>query len=453
MSVPVSATLAINEALERRRRAGLPVLPLGFGEVGLPVHPALRAELAAHAGSAAYGSVTGHAALRSAAAGYWDRRGLPTDPNLVVAGPGSKPLLYSLLLGIGGDVVVPAPSWVSYAAQARLAGALPLHVPTAPEDGGIPQADLLEATVVQARRLGRDVRTVVVTVPDNPTGTVAGRAAVARFAEAARALDLLIISDEIYRDLVHDDTTEIHSPASDAPERTVVTTGLSKSLALGGWRLGVARFPDSASGRDAYTAVTGIASELWSSVAVPVQLAAAYALSEPSDVFDRVHRSRRLHAATVRAVASRLESAGIPTPKPAAAFYLYPDFQPWRDTLATRGITTGTDLATHLLDEYGMGTVPAAQFEGGDPALRLRLATSQLYGNTEDEQLAALESADPTALPWIASHLDRLSETLAMVGAADVTGMAGQLATRDPHVVTEVAISAGPSEQRATTAA
>ena len=88
--MPVSATLAANEAMAARRRRGQPVLPLAFGEAGLPVHPALRDALAAAAANNSFGPVAGHPALRSAAAGYWQRRGLPTRPDAVVCGPGSK---------------------------------------------------------------------------------------------------------------------------------------------------------------------------------------------------------------------------------------------------------------------------------------------------------------------------------------------------------------------------
>ena len=122
-TVPVSATLAANEALASRRLRGEPVLPLAFGESGLPVHPRLSAELADAAGLGAYGPVAGTERLRQAAAGYWSRRGLPTDPGSVVAGPGSKALLFGTLLALGTDVAVPRPSWVSYAAQATLIGA------------------------------------------------------------------------------------------------------------------------------------------------------------------------------------------------------------------------------------------------------------------------------------------------------------------------------------------
>ncbi|WP_083460143.1 pyridoxal phosphate-dependent aminotransferase [Jiangella muralis] len=413
MSVPVSPTLALNEALAQKRRHGLPVLPLGFGEAGLPVHPALREALAIGSSRNAYGPVAGTAELREAAAGYWARRGLPTDPELVVAGPGSKPLLYGLLLALGGDIVAPSPGWVSYRAQARLTGHRPIHVPTVPGQGGVPQPDLVADAVRAARAAGRTVRSVVVTTPDNPTGDVASRNAVERLTDVARELDLAIVSNEIYRDLVHDPSTFVHSPAEFAPERTIVTTSLSKSLALCGWRLGVMRLPDGPLGRSLLSDLLGVASEVWSSPAAPVQYAAAYAFGEPEELTERVERSRRLHGAVVRAVADRLRRAGADFPTPRAGFYLYPDFGGWSGYLEREhGITTGRQLAAHLLDAYGLGGLPAADFEGGHDALRLRLATSLLYGDTDVQRYAALAADDPTRLPWIRAHLDRLDEIL-----------------------------------------
>ena len=108
--------------MDARRRSGEPVLPMAFGEAGLPAHLMLRGALARAAGYTSYGPVAGHLALREAAAFYWSRRGLPTEAANVVCGPGSKALLFGLMAAIGGDVVVTRPSWVSYAAQASLAG-------------------------------------------------------------------------------------------------------------------------------------------------------------------------------------------------------------------------------------------------------------------------------------------------------------------------------------------
>ncbi|MGO8728808.1 MAG: pyridoxal phosphate-dependent aminotransferase [Streptosporangiaceae bacterium] len=410
--VTVSATLAANEALATRRLGGQQVLPLGFGEAGLPVHPALRAALTAATARSGYGPVAGIPALRVAAAGYWDRRELPTDPDQTAAGPGSKPLLFALLLAIGTDVAVPQPSWVSYAAHASLAGLQACLVPAA--EGGVCDPAELDRAVTASAAGGRKIRSVVVTLPDNPTGRLASPAVIRELCAVADRHDLIIISDEIYRDLVHDPAAEFLSPARVAPDRTVVTTALSKNLALGGWRIGVARLPDGKLGRALRDRLLGIGSEIWSAPAVPIQHAAAVAFGEPPEISERIAQSRSLHAAVARAVASACRSAGLLVPQPEAAFYVYPDFEPWRDGLARRfGVSTGAALAGLLLDRYGASTLPASAFGARPAALQLRLATGLLYGDTDEQRQAALLAADPLTLPWIAASLDRLAEILA----------------------------------------
>jgi aspartate aminotransferase len=199
-----------------------------------------------------------------------------------------------------------------------------------------------------------------------------------------------------------------------APQRTVLTTALSKSLALGGWRIGVARLPEGPLGSWLQGQLVGIGSEIWSAPAAPIQQAAALAFSEPQELSERICRSRSLHAAVCRAVAGVCRAAGLEVPAPHAAFYVYPDFGPWRGHLARRhDVTTGAGLAGLLLDRYGAGTLPASAFGESAGTLRLRLATGLLYGETDEEQEAALAAPDPLALPWIAAELSRLEEILA----------------------------------------
>jgi aspartate aminotransferase len=416
-TVSVSATLAANEALARKRKAGETVLPLAFGEAGLPAHPLLREALAAATGRSAYAPVAGLPELREAAAGYWTRRGLSTGADAVVSGPGSKPLLFALLLALGADVAVPRPSWVSYAAQAAMIGVRPHFVPTPPDEGGICDPAALARAVTAARAAGRRIGSVIVTLPDNPTGQLARPATVRALCDVADKHDLVIISDEIYRDLVYDTAPPFTSPAAYAPERTVITTALSKSLALGGWRAGVARLPAGRAGRALRDRLLGIGSEIWSATATPIQRAAALAFTEPPELAERIARSRSLHAAVCRAVAARFAAARVAVPAPQAAFYLYPDFAPWREHLAERhAVTTGAGLAGHLLSRYGMGVLPASAF-GEDPeALRIRVATGLLYGYTDAERESALASPDPVTLPWIAATLTRIEEILADFG-------------------------------------
>jgi aspartate aminotransferase len=415
--MPVSATLAANEALAARRRLGQHVLPLAFGEAGLPVLPALADALAAAAGRGGYGPVAGLPALREAAAGYWERRHLPTSPDRVVCGPGSKPLIFALLLAIGADVAVPCPSWVSYAAQASLIGARAHLVPVPAGEGGVCDPGQLARSVAAAAAAGRPIRSVIVTLPDNPTGRLARPDTIRALGQVAAEHDLTIISDEIYRDLIHDPAADVLSPAAIAPRRTVVTTALSKSLALGGWRIGAARLPASPLGDHLAGRLLGVASEIWSAPAAPIQHAAAYAFGEPPEITKRISASRSLHATVARAVAGRFAAAGLLVPAPQAAFYLYPDFEPWREYLrCVRGVTTGAGLAGYLLQHYGAGVLPASAFGERQSALRVRVATGLLYGESDRQREAALAAHDPLSLPWIAASLDRIGDILADLG-------------------------------------
>jgi aspartate aminotransferase len=203
-----------------------------------------------------------------------------------------------------------------------------------------------------------------------------------------------------------------------APDRTVVTTALSKNLAVGGWRIGVARMPAGRTGDVLRGRLLGIASEVWSAPAGPVQHAAAVALDEPADLTERVSRSRSLHATICREVARLCANAGLDVPPPQAAFYLYPDFSPWRAHLRGKfGVWTGADLAALLLNRYGAGTLPASAFGERESVLRLRLATGLLYGDTDEQRELALLAADPLELPWISAAVTRFGDILADLAA------------------------------------
>jgi len=398
----VSPTLAINQEIARRRELGLHTVALGFGEASIPVHPSLVQRLGAAAASASYGPVAGAAELRDAVAGYLARRGIPTEAGHVLAGPGSKPLLYAIFQALGGPVALPRPSWVTYAAQTAMLGLVTHLVPTSPGQGGVPDPELLDALAERGAAAGTPLRAVLVTIPDNPTGTVADADVVRRLCDVAARHDLVVISDEIYGDLVHDGTRPL-TPASLVPERTIVTTGLSKNLALGGWRIGVARIPDPLA--EVRAAVEVAASEIWSSPANPVQRAAAWAFTEPEELVERIAASRLLHARVARAVAERFAAAGASVPPPTAGFYLYPTF-------TDLAMGSAEELAGALLHDHGIATLPGTAF-GDDPGrLSLRIATPMLYGSTADERLAALDSDSPADLPWIAADLDRLSVAL-----------------------------------------
>ncbi|CAM4376787.1 pyridoxal phosphate-dependent aminotransferase [Nocardia ninae] len=404
-----SANLALNQLVDERVAAGELLVHLAFGEARLPVLPELAQRLAAGASRAAYGPVAGDHGVRAAVAGYFGRRGIPTVADQVVVAPGSKPLLMALQFAVPGDVLLPQPAWNTYAPQAELAHKKVYRVPIPAECGGVPEPGALQETIRKARVTGGNPRLLVLTLPDNPTGTLASPELVRAVCAVAEAEDLLVVSDEIYRDVVHDPVaTPVLSPAEVIPDRVVITSGLSKSLGLGGWRIGVARFPTGAGGERLRDSVVSIASEMWSTLAGPMQHVAEHAFAEPPEVTERLAACARLHGAVARAVHGTAVAAGASCRPPVGGFYVYPDFEPRRAQLAGRGITDSASLAEALLRDFGI-VVLAGHLLGDDPqALRFKAATSLLYGDRQ-QQLEALHSDDPAQLPHVASQLDRIA--------------------------------------------
>lgn len=403
-ALSTSATLAINEAVARRRAAGGEIIHLGFGEAAFPLHPSLKAALAEAATRTSYAPVLGIPALRQAIAAYLTRtRGVSYSAEQIVVAPGSKPLLYALLQVLDGDVLVPTPSWVSYAPMARLANRRVIGVPTAPDDKHCLTPHALSQAMAQARANGADPRILLVNSPSNPTGGMFDRPDVEALARWAREAGVTLLSDEIYAELAHGWREHV-SPARFYPEGCIVTGGLSKAFSAGGWRLGYAALPATSAGEEAMSALRSLASEIWSAAATPIQEAALAAFIPDASVADYVQRSARVHGYVTGQLYGALTRLGIPCPRPAGAFYLYPDFSPWKSALQQRGIETSEQLAHHLLEEWGIATLPGSVFTEAPHTLRLRLATSLLC-----EPDSAVSPQEREAALW---HILDQAETL-----------------------------------------
>lgn len=411
----ISPNLALDQLVARRRAEGQPVVHLGFGESRLPVFPGLLDQLAAGGHRTAYGPVAGDTAARQAAAGYFARRRLPTEPDQVVLAPGSKPLLMAVLAAAQGDVLLPRPCWVTYAPQARLVGRRAFGVQVPADCGGVPDPEALREAVRAARADGGSPRILILTLPDNPTGTLAPPPLVREVCAVAEDEDLFIVSDEIYRDILHDPSQPLLSPAEVVPERTVVTTGLSKSHALGGWRIGLARMPDGPGGRHLRDGVLSVASEVWSTLAGPMQEVARYAFAEPPELAEYLAAASRLHGTVAAAVHRIFVAAGAFCRRPTGGFYVYPDFEPLRQELAAFACADSASLQHHLLDSLGIAVLGGHHFGDDQQALRFRAATSLLYGETDEERREALHAADPLRVQHIASVLARIENALAQL--------------------------------------
>ncbi|MFT8987907.1 MAG: pyridoxal phosphate-dependent aminotransferase [Bifidobacterium psychraerophilum] len=406
--VAKSATLVMNEMMQHAAEQGRPVINLGFGESGLPVLPVLRGILSDDSARNAYPAVEGSAAVRTALSSYFTRRGIPADPGHCLMAPGSKALLFALMQALKGDIVLPRPSWVTYAAQSTMLDKRIIWVDAPESAGGVPDPALLPAALENARRRGLNPTTLLLTSPDNPSGTVAGRSVIEALLRIAREQKLFIISDEIYRDLAYD---HIHftSPAELAPERTFVTTGLSKSMALGGWRIGAARFPQNDLGDRIMREVIGTASEIWSGMPIFLEPVAEYCFSEPADVLKRVAVSRLLHQRVSTEMHRIMVEAGASCRTPSGAFYIYPTFQ-GSSFARSLDVTDDTSLSRVLFERFGIAVLPGSAFGDLPERMGLRVVTSMIYGDSDEERLDTLHSSDPLESDSVRNGLERVRD-------------------------------------------
>jgi aspartate/methionine/tyrosine aminotransferase len=404
-----SATIAVNDRVRELWAAGRNVYHLAFGESRFPVHPKIAAALAEHVHKRSYTPAVGIPELRRTIAEYYGRRfDLDVAPEQVVVGPGSKSLIFSCMMALGEEIILPQPSWVSYAPQAHILGKPVTYVRTRPEMNFELELDVLAGCIEDSRRHWGNPEVFVVNSPKNPTGTVTRPETIERLAQFAREHELMVLSDEIYALTVFG-SVEHASVARFYPEGTVVFGGLSKSLPLGGWRFGTAIVPRDNGGVALGQALSNIASNIWTCVTAPVQYAALAAYSGDPDIEEYIDVCSRMHACRTRFLYQTMVRLGVPCVEPAGAFYVFPCFEKWREQLAARGVENDEDLALYLLDRYEIATLPGSAFHSAHD-LCLRVSSSYIDAATDEKADALLaafrEDSDPEH--FIAHHHPRL---------------------------------------------
>lgn len=396
-----SPTLAINETVNRMWLAGETVYHLGFGESRFPVHPLLLDALRKHGRAKSYLPARGLPELLDAVAGYYTRHlNIGFDPGQVAVGPGSKALIYAIQMALSAELYLPSPSWVSYAPQAEMLGKRVRFIPSRVDDDYELDLGQLEKMLETSTT---DQRLLIINSPNNPTGRMLQVAELEALAGFCRQHNIVVISDEIYF-RVHGDS-EHHSIAACYPEGTIVLGGLSKHLSIGGWRLGVALFPDTNSGRDLLQAVVAIASETWSAVASPVQHAAIVAY-EDAEIEAYAETCSAIHSIRTRHLRDGLVKLGVRCTPADGAFYVTANFDRWRQALTEHGISSSADLALHLLEAFSIATLPGSAFGLPPEVLSLRLTSSYLDMETaaDGDRVLRLYEADPGTLMHPANH-------------------------------------------------
>lgn len=394
-----SATLAINQRSRALAAAGREIVLWGFGQSPFPVHPSMCRALAENAHQKDYLPSLGLPRLREAiAAHYRELAGYSLDPRRIAIAPGSKEAIYQLLLTLDGPLVLPAPAWVSYRPQARLAGKPVLDLQTDLASGYKIRPKALDRLLAKS---GVAQSVMIVTSPSNPTGQSYGEAEWGPIAEVCRARNVVVIADEIYAQLCFGDRAIAPGIGAHCPERVIVTGGLSKSHGAGGWRLGFAA-GCGPSLQGVFDTLATVISETYSCVSAPVQNAAVTAYTDP-EVGRYVRDCARLLEAVLAVTRERLLACGIECLPSQGGFYLYPNFLPFAERLAERGIRTAARLARTLLDEAGIALLPAEDFGGWPESLACRLAAVDFDGDAVYR--AFQEHGDPGVVATDAERL------------------------------------------------
>jgi aspartate/methionine/tyrosine aminotransferase len=303
----------------------------------------------------------------------------------------------------------PCPAW--WTPQVRLLGRPAYHVPTPAECGGVPDPFALLETVRRVRAEGGRPRLLLLCVADDPTATVAPPEIVREACEAAVEEGLHIISDETWRDTLHrPHDTVLVSPAEMCPEDVTVLGDLASVLAPAAWPVAVARFPTTEAGAARRARTLDILNALGAVVAAPVAAAAAHALDEPPVVTDRAAQAAALHGQVAAAAHRAVLVSGALARPPQAGCHLYADLGPLRARLAERGVTDSMELEDYLTDRLRAPVPGGHRFGDELGALRVRLSTGPLLGETAEQRLESLAASQPLELPHVAEALVNFAE-------------------------------------------
>ncbi len=366
-----SPTLAVNAKAKALRAAGADILNFSVGEPDFdtPEHVREAGKKAIDEGFTRYTAVPGIPELREAVvARLAADHGWSYSAEQVQVSCGGKHCLYNIaqaLLGPGDEVLIPTPYWVSYPPIVQLAGATPVLVPLSEKD----DFDL-DPAVLDQYATAR-TRAIILNSPSNPTGAIFTEKALAAIAAKALERGWFVISDDIYDTITYMDGALPHILHVEPrlKDQTLIATGVSKSFAMTGWRIGYTIGPQQVIG-----AMNKIQSQSTSNPTSVAQKAALAALEGPQD-FPRMMRDSFLPRRDfmVRELAA---IDGVSCVNPKGAFYVFPNVSAYFGrSFKGKALAGSLDIADYLLDEALVACVPGIAF-GADDFIRFSFATS-----------------------------------------------------------------------------
>jgi len=359
-NIEASASMALDARAKALKAAGQPIISFGVGEPDFSTpEPIKQAADRAMADDAThYTMVSGDPTLRKLIAERTaEVTGVPFTWNQVIVSTGAKEALYiamQVLCDPGDEVLLPAPYWVSYAEQAKMAGATVVPIDTSPPGWRLTPDDL-------RRHLTSRTRVLVLCTPSNPTGAVYSDTELAGLAEVLADHDVAVVVDEIYARISYVPVGRWLRAAPWLADRSFIVDGVSKAYAMTGWRLGWMLGP-----RELMDMASAVQSHLTSHPSSITQRAATFALENQPAVEASVDEMVGVFRQRRDAIVAGLAAIdGMVCPPPEGAFYVFPDVRGLLGRpLGPKGrvVNSSAELSAYLLDEALVVTVPGEAF-------------------------------------------------------------------------------------------
>ena len=392
-----SSTLAINETSRKLEEQGKKIFKFGFGQSPFKVPQDIVEELKNNAHQNKYLPMQCLSELRDAVAKHnSSKKDYSYKSENVIIGPGSKELMFLLHVIFDGEIILPAPSWVSYAPQAILGRNKVQILQTKRENNWFPSGKEIEEIILRDKNKNY---LLFINSPNNPSGQVCKN--LDEIADVAKKYNLIILSDEIYSDLSFEDNYK--SISSFCPEKTIVSTGLSKWCGAGGWRLGYFIIPDSL--KEIKNMINVLASETFSAVSAPIQYAAIKAYE--NDHSDYINKSRNILKAVGNYVYENLRSNKVLINSPQGGFYLMPEF-------LNKKFNSSSEMCDNILKDTGVALLPGSDFGFEKSRMLARLSFTDFDGQKFMDQIKVGQIIDDNTInefaPKIIEGVDKLKK-------------------------------------------
>ena len=392
-----SSTLLINETSRRLEAQGKKIYKFGFGQSPFKVPENIVKELKDNAHQNKYLPMQGLSELRNAIAKYTsEKKNYDYKSDNVIIGPGSKELMFLLHVIFDGEIILPAPSWVSYAPQAILGRNKIQILQTIRENNWFPTASEIEEIILKDQKKNY---LLFLNSPNNPSGQICDN--LEEIANIAKKYNLIILSDEIYSELCFEG--DYQSISNFCPEKTIISTGLSKWCGAGGWRLGYFLVPDSLI--EIKNMINVLASETFSAVSAPIQYAAIKAYE--NDQSNYINKSRKILSAVGNYVYENLKSNKVLINKPQGGFYLMPEF-------LNKRFNSSSEMCDSILNDTGVALLPGSDFGFDQKQMLARLSFTDFNGQKFMDGIKDNEEIDYDKInefaPKVVEGVDKLKK-------------------------------------------